>query len=485
MLPKWFNEWNRENPTNIFGPAILVGALGGAVVLAILLVTWGQPFATTSLQTGPRGTGMSVPEFAVQVVEADPTIEAYYTEEPYIPEGGETLARDAYENVQVLGDLTEDNFNRLMNAMTQWVSPDEGCAYCHGEEGDFASDDLYTKVVSRRMIQMTQNINENWDGHVNGVAEVGVNCYTCHRGQHVPSDIWFNVSPVTEATSGWASVQNRATSMSVSTSLPSNALETYLTDPDSLVNVHDLESRVKGVPGLTEDVASLQKTEQTFALMNYFANSLGVNCVFCHNSRAFYEGSENTPQWGLASLGRQMVIEINNEYLIPLKDTYPEERLGPIFGDAPKAACRTCHKGYQRPMQGLNVIADWPELASTEAPDYPGAPEPAAEAETEEAAEPAEEASTAESNETDDTATDAGTDTESSTGATTGTDTGGTTGTDSGAATGSTPATESGSSTGTATGTDAATTGTTTDTTTSTDGTAPADGGTGTTADNN
>ena len=25
MLPKWFNLWNRENPTNVFGPAILVG----------------------------------------------------------------------------------------------------------------------------------------------------------------------------------------------------------------------------------------------------------------------------------------------------------------------------------------------------------------------------------------------------------------------------------------------------------------------------
>ena len=372
MFPKWFDQWNKENPTNIFGPAILVGALGGAVFVAILLVSWGQPFATNSMQTGPRGTGMSVPEFSMQVVVEDPSIEDYYTEEPYVPEGGEDLAKDIYENVQVLGDLTEDNFNRLMNAMTQWVAPEEGCAYCHGD-GDietYGSDELYTKVVSRRMIEMTQNINENWDGHVNGVAEVGVNCYTCHRGEHVPSEIWFNITPVTEASGSWASVQNRATSLSQSTSLPSNALEVYLTDPDSLVNVHDLESRVAGVPGLDEDIHTIQKTEMTFSLMNYFSNSLGVNCVFCHNSRAFYDGSEVTPQWGLAQLGRQMVIELNTEYLIPLKDTYPENRLGPIYGDAPKAACKTCHKGYQRPMQGLNVIADWPELATSDAPEY-------------------------------------------------------------------------------------------------------------------
>ena len=63
MLPKWFNLWNRENPTNVFGPAILVGVLGGAVSLAILIVVLGQPYATDSLQTGPRGTGMSVTEF--------------------------------------------------------------------------------------------------------------------------------------------------------------------------------------------------------------------------------------------------------------------------------------------------------------------------------------------------------------------------------------------------------------------------------------
>ncbi len=372
MLPKWFNEWNKANPTNIFGPAILVGVLGSAVFVAALIATWGQPFATTSMQTGPRGTGMSVPEFSAMVVQSDPTIEEYYTDTPIVPEGGEDLAKDIYENVQVLGDLTEDNFNRVMLAMTQWVAPEEGCTYCHGDVDieEYGNDDLYTKVVSRRMIQMTQAINEEWDGHVNAVKEVGVNCYTCHRGQNVPSEIWFNITPVTEASGSWASVQNRATSLSQSTSLPSNALEVYLTDYDSAVNVHDLESRVEGIPGITEDVHTIQKTEMTFSLMNYFSNSLGVNCVFCHNSRAFYDGAQSTPQWGTALLGRQMVIELNQEYLMPLKDTYPAERLGPIYADAPKAGCKTCHKGYQRPMQGLNVIADWPELASTEAPEY-------------------------------------------------------------------------------------------------------------------
>ena len=370
MLPKWFNDWNRENPTNIFGPAILIGALGGAVFVAVLLVSWGNPAQTASMQTGPRGIGMSVPEYNFARLDPDPTIEEYYTEEPYVPEGGEDLAKDVYENVQVLGDLTEDNFNRLMNAMTQWVAPEEGCAYCHGDVDleEYGNDDLYTKVVARRMIQMTQNINENWDGHVNANYEVGVNCYTCHRGENVPSNIWFNITPVATKADGWSAVQNQATSLSQSTSLPSNAMEVYLTQYED-VNVHDLESRVAGSPSDGE-YYSIQDAEMTYSLMNYFANSLGVNCVFCHNSRAFYDPGQVTPQWGTALMGRQMVIEMNDEYLIPLKDTYPPERLGPVYADAPKAACKTCHKGYQQPMQGMNAIADWPELATTEAPVY-------------------------------------------------------------------------------------------------------------------
>ena len=369
MLP-WFSKWNKENPTDIYGPAVIIGAALGGVFVAALLVSWGQPYATESMQTGPRGTGMSVTEYKASVTAPDPSIADYYSEEPYIPEGGEDLAKDIYENVQVLGDLTEDNFNRLMTAMTQWVSPEQGCAYCHGD-GDletYGSDDLYTKVVSRRMIQMTQNINENWDGHVNANAEVGVNCYTCHRGQNVPSDIWFKITPVSDNFEGWSSNQNRATSISQFTSLPSDALEKYLLDYE-VIGVHSLESRVAENPS-DPDVKTWQDTERTYSLMNYVSNSLGVNCVFCHNSRAFYDAGQVTPQWGTEMLGISMVQEMNNDYLVPLRDTYPPERLGPIHADAPKAACKTCHKGYQQPMQGLNVIADWPELATTEAPVY-------------------------------------------------------------------------------------------------------------------
>ena len=96
-----------------------------------------------------------------------------------------------------------------------------------------------------------------------------------------------------------------------------------------------------------------------------------MNCLLCHNSRAFYPSSgQITPQWATALLGRQMVNELNNTYIMPLGGLLPEKRLGP-GGDVPKAGCKTCHKGYQQPLQGTNVIGDWPELATTSGePDY-------------------------------------------------------------------------------------------------------------------
>ena len=365
MFPKWFSEWNRKNPTDPFKPIFLVGGLGGAVFVAAMLVVWGWPYMTESSQTGPRGTGMSVTKFPAG---PDPTIALYeeiYSDTPYIPEEGAALAKDIYQNVQVLGDLTEDNFNRLMLAMTSWVAPDQGCAYCHGD-GDletYGSDDLYTKVVSRRMIQMTQAINDDWAGHV-AVNGTGVNCYTCHRGENVPSNIWFRVDPTVETMAGWGAVQNRVTTVSGSTSLPSDMLQKLLVEEGN-IKVHDLEPRV-----VNAGTPTWQDTERTYSLMNYFSNSLNANCNFCHNSRAFYDPAQVTPQWATALIGIDMVRDMNANYLEPLRDTYPANRLGPVHADAPKAACATCHKGYTKPMEGTPMITDWPELAAPGAPVY-------------------------------------------------------------------------------------------------------------------
>jgi photosynthetic reaction center cytochrome c subunit len=354
MFPKWFNTWNRDNPTNIYGPAILVGAAGLAVTVAAFVVVVGQPYATDSLQTGPRGTGMSVPEFESDLSEADPTIAGYLTRAQISDDAIASISDEALQNVPPgLGDISDEQYAELVVAMRAWT----------GIPDLMEDPDNYQTQIAYTMVGMTQSVNENWIGHVQSNAEVGVTCYTCHRGQPVPSEIWFRLGPVNEAAEGWAAVQNRVTTQSQYTSLPSDALEEYLLNYGQ-IGVHDLESHVAEYP--SEGIQTWQNAERTYSLMNYVSNSLGVNCVFCHNSRAFYDPAQVTPQWATEMLGISMVQEINNDWLVPLEGLYPPERLGPVFADAPKAACKTCHKGYQQPLQGLNVIGEWPELALVE-----------------------------------------------------------------------------------------------------------------------
>ncbi|GAA5076080.1 photosynthetic reaction center cytochrome PufC [Roseibacterium beibuensis] len=363
MLPKWFSNWDRENPTNIFGPAIAVGVAGSAVFVAAMLVTWGQPFATDSMQTGPRGSGMHVAEFLTDLEAGDPTVAGFFTSEPVVPTEGAETAGAAIDGAEpLLADLSVDNYNRLIEAMRSWTGiPD---LLEPGLEN-------YQTTVARRMIQMTQNINQNWAAHVQVNAEVGVTCYTCHRGQPVPNNIWYRVSPVNESVAGWSANQNRVTMVSNFTSLPSDYLEHYLLENDegsyNIIAIHDLASRVQQQPG----DPLIQQAERTYGFMNYIANSLGVNCTFCHNTRAFYDAAQVTPQWATATLGIAMVQEIIADYLLPLQEVLPEERLGPVYADMPLAACRTCHQGEQQPLNGLNVIRNWPELAVVDGePDY-------------------------------------------------------------------------------------------------------------------
>jgi photosynthetic reaction center cytochrome c subunit len=362
MFPKWFDNWNKDNPTNIFGPAIAVGVAGSAVFVAGIIVVAGQPFATASQQTGPRGTGMHVQEFVSSLEAGDPTVAGFFTSDPIVPEEGAAVIGEAEGVPPSLANLTPENYDRLVTAMREWTGIPDLL-----EPGN----DSYQTTVAYSMIEMTQNINQNWAAHVQANAEVGVTCYTCHRGNPVPNNVWFEVSPVNSNVAGWSANQNRVTMVSNFTSLPSDYLETYLlADEDgnyAAVNVHDLESRVQQQPG----DPLIQQTERTYAYMNYFSNSLGVNCTFCHNTRAFYDPAQVTPQWATASLGIIMVQEQLEQYILPLQDVLPEERLGPVYADVPKFACRTCHQGEQQPLNGLNVIRNWPELAVVDgAPDY-------------------------------------------------------------------------------------------------------------------
>ena len=361
MFPKWFDNWNKDNPTNIFGPAIAVGVAGSAIFVAAMIVAWGQPFATDQMQTGPRGTGMHVSEF-VSDLATYPDVDGFFTSEPVVPAEGAAVMGEAEGVPPALANVTPENYERLVTAMREWTGIPDLL-----EPGN----DSYQTQVAYSMIEMTQNINQNWAAHVQANAEVGVTCYTCHRGQPVPNNVWFRVGPVNSNVAGWPAIQNRVTMTSNFTSLPSTYLEHFLLLDENgqygVAQVHDLVSRAENPP----DSPLIQQAEMTYAWMNYFANSLGVNCTFCHNTRAFYDAAQVTPQWATASLGILMVQEQLEQYILPLQDVLPAERLGPVYADVPKLACRTCHQGEQQPLNGLNGIRNWPELAVVgEVPDY-------------------------------------------------------------------------------------------------------------------
>ncbi len=334
-----------------------------AIVGVGLIFTFQRP-PSAAVQRGFRGTGMD------QVFNAQELAVKQYANQlpPVVPadEPSGTPSSAVYSNVQVLGDVDAVEFGRLMTAMTNWVSPQQGCNYCHNPE-NMASDEIYTKVVARRMIQMVRHINADWKTHVAGT---GVTCYTCHHGQPVPANVWF-VSPGPPQSLG--ALGNRA---GVSAPTLSPGMSSLPYDPFTPFLEQDNEIRVVSTTALPDaDHKSIKQTEWTYALMMHFSQALGVNCTFCHNSRSFYDWSQSTPQRNNAWYGIRMVRDLNAHYLDPLKATLPPLRWGPL-GDGPKVNCATCHQGAYKPLFGASMVKDYLELAGI--PGSPEAPTPGA-----------------------------------------------------------------------------------------------------------
>lgn len=302
-------------------------------------------------QVGYRGVAMEQLAFADDKAEL---MAANVAPDPVYDRDTEdtTKASEIYENVQVLGDLSDANFTRLMAQITEWVSPEQGCAYCHNDDGNFASDDNYAKIVSRRMIQMTQHINSQWQDHVGAV---GVTCYTCHRGNPVPENIWFTDLSTTRTgpALGWRDGQNAPGIGSMS--LPTDPLTRFLLE-DHPIRVQTNRALPDGV-----NTQTIKSTEWTYSLMNHMSESLGVNCTFCHNSRDFAVWAESPPQRAVAWHGIRLSRDLNRQFLEPLQPVYPAHRLG-AEGDAPKASCATCHNGLNKPLMGVSMLETFPEL---------------------------------------------------------------------------------------------------------------------------
>jgi photosynthetic reaction center cytochrome c subunit len=318
---------------------------------ALLFLTGCERPSEQLSQSGFRGTGMA----DIQ----NPRINAQKDKSNELPASLGVASTDGekagkiYENVQVLGDLSQAQFTSFMVSMTNWISPNEGCAYCHNP-ANFAEDSKYTKAVSRKMIQMTQHINGSYQTHVK---DTGVTCYTCHRGNNIPQNVWFKDVPqnISGPALGNRNGQNAPASSVGYASLPNEPFSQYLLANNA--------ARIQGKNGLPNgNEHSIQETEGVYGIMMHFSKSLGVNCTYCHNSNAFSDWSQSPPQRGQAWHGIQMVKDINNTFMLPITSVFPPHRLGGT-GDVAKANCSTCHQGANKPLYGKSMLSEHPYLA--------------------------------------------------------------------------------------------------------------------------
>lgn len=307
-----------------------------------------------STQVGYRGTGlvtMQNPRLLASLSQVNGIPATPYALDP--DTGGER-ASHAYQNVQVLGDLSTDQFNHLMASITQWVAPPaQGCNYCHNPN-NMASDAVYTKIVARRMLQMTRNINANWTSHVQ---QVGVTCWTCHRGNAVPRNVW-NEDPGVAGHGGMLAGNNRGIGSAGHNSVKYASLP-Y--DPFTPYLLGAYPIRVQSRVSVNGPEAPIKATEATYGLMMHMSGSLGVNCSYCHNSRAWSDWSQSRPQRVTAWYGIRMVRNINNDYIQKLAYAMPANRKGPL-GDPYKVNCSTCHQGLAKPLYGVSMRTEHPQL---------------------------------------------------------------------------------------------------------------------------
>ena len=336
----------------------------------------------TVAQTGYRGTGMDQLRDPQSTLAQVPIpANAYATPDDSGPRAGET-----YQNVQVLKGVSTERFNHLMAQMNNWVAPQSGnpeqagCNYCHNPN-NMASDEKYTKVVARRMIQMTQNINTNWTTHVK---QTGVTCWTCHRGNAVPNYRWTMAAAggIPGTITGNKRGQNTPDPAVGYASLPYDPFSAYLKDG----GVNHIRVAANQSHPSPDHVVSIKDAEKTYGLMMHLSKGLGVNCTYCHNSDAFRGWNVSTPARATAWYGLRMVAQQNAEYMTPLASVFPAvhvgavgpaERKGPM-GDVYKINCATCHNGQSKPMNGVSMRADnptlWPAVAA--GPVTPIAPVP-------------------------------------------------------------------------------------------------------------
>lgn len=345
---------------------ILVGAaVVVATVLVVIVPDWHRP--------GYKGTQMGFR--ASQMVQFESRAEHMpinAVPSPLAPaSGGGQKATEKYKNVKVLTDVDAAEFDRLQVAITQWVAPKQGCGFCH-DANDYSSDSKPPKLAARRMLEMTRYINSAWKTHVE---PAGVTCYTCHRGQPIPAEVWWPreakpVKPFIARSEPW----NEAAD-TVSTFFPNAGYAEYFLQDNPIAAQSTTALR-------SNDVAAQVVVKRVYEMMMQMSLQIGVNCGFCHNSRALQDWNQSTPERWVGFYAIRMIRDLNRTYLLPLAQLIPQQRVlahptaMPVIPDYQKGqqpgnallTCETCHYRLPQPLNGAKMVKDYPGLTGM-APD--------------------------------------------------------------------------------------------------------------------
>jgi photosynthetic reaction center cytochrome c subunit len=183
------------------------------------------------------------------------------------------------------------------------------------------------------MIRMTQDLNVNWSAHV---GEAGVNCWTCHQGQALPTNYWF-----------YTAGDQRRDIERYYVNEGRRQTERYYLDQEGIRVISD-----EALRGDSDNRSSIADTRHLYWVMMEMSEALGVNCTYCHTSARFSDWEESPPARVTALRGVRMVRALNTEYMVPLQSVWPDNRLGSL-GDGPKIQCSTCHIGANQPQYGI------------------------------------------------------------------------------------------------------------------------------------
>jgi hypothetical protein len=213
-------------------------------------------------------------------------------------------------NIQVLKGY---GYARVIGQMAYYATAlGVGCTYCHNTQ-NFAYD-TPTKRIARTMQIMSNGVEHDWiepvkSDYPNYAVAGAVGCVTCHRGApHM--GVKYNVVPV-----AYLNYTNKSTKQAG-----------YV--------VNSMYSAVK---------------------------SLGVNCLFCHNSADFVT-LQYYPTNKIAHRMWAMIDDINHKYLPP---------------NVKAVTCYTCHQGAKWPSAlvkaGLDQAPVQAVAAHPEFSENPGA----------------------------------------------------------------------------------------------------------------